>query len=99
MASTAYGSQHQRTRDQWAPIVAGGTTVCSRFNQDPKCPGVIEPGTPWDLDHTDDGTAYLGPSHESCNARAGALKRLGRLPTADTIKTYTWGRAGQNSTG
>lgn len=86
----AYGWAHQQARAEWAPVVALGRTICSRFKQDPQCPGVIEPGAPWDLDHTDDRTGYRGPAHESCNARAGALKRLGRLPTPDNITTYKW---------
>lgn len=88
--AAAYGHEHQKARAEWAPVVAGGTVVCSRFEEDPACPGRIAPGSPWDLDHTDDRTAYRGPAHEACNARAGALKRLGRLPTPETITTYAW---------
>ena len=88
---STYGQDHRRTRAQWAPLVDTGHITCSRHTQDPQCPGLITPGTPWDLDHTDDHTGnYLGPAHETCNARAGALKRLGRLPTPDTIHTYPW---------
>lgn len=38
---------------------------------------LIEAGSKWHLDHRDDGHGWLGPSHESCNARAGAEKLLG----------------------
>ena len=46
-----------------------------------RCGGLILPGEAWDLDHTDDGTGYLGPSHARCNrATAGKQKaRLGRI--------------------
>jgi hypothetical protein len=32
---------------------------------------LILPGTEWALDHTDDRTGYLGPSHKRCNDSAG----------------------------
>ena len=86
-----YGYQHRRTRAQWEPIVNTGRVTCSRFSEDPSCPGPIEPGAPWDLEHDDNNpTAYRGPGHAACNRRAGALKRLGRLPTDATITTYAW---------
>jgi hypothetical protein len=40
-----------------------------------RCGRRIEPGQQWHLDHHDDRRlGYLGASHASCNARAGAHK-------------------------
>jgi hypothetical protein len=41
-----------------------------------KMGGFILPGQFWDLDHTDDGRGYLGPSHRECN-RARRVVRSG----------------------
>ena len=67
--SARYGPQHKRLRAAWAVVVLEGRATCVR------CHVAIPPGTRWDLDHTDDGRGYLGPSHHSCNRRAGAIKR------------------------
>jgi len=56
-----YGHQHQHRRAQLEPLVAAGTTTCAR------CHTPIRPGQPWDLDHTNDRTGYLGASHRHCN--------------------------------
>jgi hypothetical protein len=66
-----YGPAHKALRERLAPVVATGTVECAR------CGDVIEPGTAWQLDHNDDGRGYRGPSHATCNARAGAEKLLG----------------------
>lgn len=60
-----YDAQHDRLRRHWLPLVMQGAVHCAR------CDRPILPGTPWHLDHTDDRTAYLGPSHEHCNNAAG----------------------------
>ena len=60
-----YGLAHDKLRAQWAPQVATGTVKCAR------CHNLIEPGTPWALDHADDRASYLGPSHAHCNNSAG----------------------------
>jgi hypothetical protein len=73
MAQRGYGAAHRRLRALWAPVVAAGGVVCSR----PECPypgRLIVPGQAWDLDHTEDRGAYLGPAHQLCNRRAGAIK-------------------------
>jgi hypothetical protein len=45
-----------------------------------RCRRPIIPGTHFDLDHTDDRTGYLGPSHRRCNrshaGRRGRAKQL-----------------------
>lgn len=64
-----YGTDHQRERRRWARIVAKGGVRCAR------CPRLIDPNEPWHLDHNDDRTGYLGPSHADCNDRAAARKR------------------------
>jgi hypothetical protein len=39
----------------------------------------MRPDQALDLDHTDDGRAYLGFSHRECNVRAGARKGHRRM--------------------
>lgn len=64
-----YGPEHRALRAEWSPIVEAGGVSCAR------CGKRIKPGTPWDLGHTDDWTAYTGPEHESCNSEAAGRKR------------------------
>ena len=68
-----YGWHHQRIRSGWAPLVAGGQVCCLR------CGELIQPGTPWDLGHSDfDRSQYTGPEHRRCN-RAAAARRTNEL--------------------
>lgn len=60
-----YGSQHQQERKRWERTVQLGQVDCARCGQR------IRLGQEWHLDHTDDRTGYLGPSHAGCNASAG----------------------------
>jgi hypothetical protein len=69
--SQRYGVAHKTMRKRLAPVVARGTVECVR------CGELIEPGSKWELDHRDDGHGWLGPSHQSCNARAGWEKMVG----------------------
>lgn len=77
-ASRGYGAEHQAERQAWEPYVQAGGIICSRYGQDPDCPGEIKPGDEWDLDHTDNRDGYNGPAHARCNRRAGALKAAAR---------------------
>lgn len=66
-----YGHQHRQERERWRPVVDAGQAQCQR----PVClmpTRWIQPGTPWDLGHTDDRTGYTGPEHRRCNRAAGA---------------------------
>ncbi len=59
-----YGSAHQRLRADWQRRIDDGEhVVCARCSQP-----ISEP---WALDHADDRTGYLGPSHKLCNDAAG----------------------------
>jgi hypothetical protein len=60
-----YGREHTRLRAQWKPKVERCEVKCARCDQ------LILPGQTWALDHTDDRTGYLGPSHATCNNQAG----------------------------
>jgi hypothetical protein len=69
-----YGTEHKAERARVARVVDAGEAACSR------CGGLIVPGTPWHLDHSDDRQSYRGPSHSSCNLRAGG-NRTGWVST------------------
>jgi hypothetical protein len=64
-----YGSQHQIERAKWQRIVDRTGWPCAR------CETRIQPGDDWHLDHSDDRTTYLGPSHARCNDSAGGKAR------------------------
>jgi hypothetical protein len=59
-----YGIEHERLRASWLRRVATGAVDCAR------CGLRISALEAWDLDHTDDRQAYLGPSHRACNRAA-----------------------------
>jgi hypothetical protein len=60
-----YTAAHDRLRARWKPKVERGLVDCAR------CGRRILPGDTWALDHTEDRTDYLGPSHAACNNSAG----------------------------
>jgi hypothetical protein len=72
-----YGSEHQKLHAQWEPLVDAGMVTCheticlmpSRW---------IQPGTPWHLGHTPDGTTWIGPVHQRCNIAESNRRRRGR---------------------
>ena len=67
-----YDAGHDRLRKAWIPKVATGTVNCAR------CHKRILPDQAWHLDHTDDRTTYLGPSHQRCNTSAGGTRAHSR---------------------
>lgn len=69
---SGYGGVHQALRKRWAAVVERGEASCAR------CGRWIAPGSRWHLDHTDDRTAYLGPSHAYCNTTAPNRRRARR---------------------
>lgn len=74
-----YGAEHRKLRAGWARKVAAGSVLCAR------CGKLIFPGAEWDLDHTDDRSDYLGPSHAACN-RATAAHRAGTFRTSRPVE-------------
>ena len=67
-----YGADHIAERERNQRLIDAGLTIlCARCGQP------VLPGQPWALDHTDDRTGYLGPSHKLCNDRAGGQKSHG----------------------
>lgn len=72
-AARGYGYRHQQERRRLRPLVEAGNAYCTQ----PVClkpSRWIQPGTPWDVGHNDDRTAYTGPTHRACNQTAGASK-------------------------
>lgn len=63
-----YGSEHKRERARWQRVIDTTGANCAR------CGGLIAPGQPWDLGHTDDRTGWTGPEHAHCNRADGARK-------------------------
>ena len=57
-------ASHRLIRKALVPVVASGNATCAR------CVEPIEPGTPWDLGHADDGLGYNGLEHAACNRGA-----------------------------
>jgi hypothetical protein len=69
-----YGAEHQAERERWRPTVEAGDAWCAEV----VClmptrwidPAIDE----WDLAHTVDRTAYLGPAHVFCNRTEPQLR-------------------------
>ena len=56
---------HRKISKELIPLVDAGLVDCAR------CRELIEPGTPWDLGHSDrDPSLYSGPEHACCNRTA-----------------------------
>jgi hypothetical protein len=63
---------HRRERQMWAGIIARVGVVDCAQDVCVMPTRAIYDGMPWHLGHTDDGRAYLGPTHVQCNVRAAA---------------------------
>jgi hypothetical protein len=68
-------------RRRLAPVVATGTV-------ERRCGELIEPGSPWQLDHRDDGRGWVGPSHQRCNARPAGRRWSARTATANSSTRF-----------
>lgn len=68
-----YGSDHQAKREEWRPYVEAGTVDCHAVVCYMTTRAII-PGTPWDLGHTEDRTAWTGPEHRYCNRKEPQLR-------------------------
>ncbi len=79
-----YTNAHVARRRQLEPLVATGQVSCCRCGQ------LIQPGQPWHLDHRDDRSGYLGPSHATCNLRAAAEKTNGKRKDHPLIWSRVW---------
>lgn len=65
-----YGTEHRRERRRWADrLRREGSLPCAR------CGEPIHHGEAWDLGHTDDRGAYIGPEHQACNRADGGRRR------------------------
>jgi len=90
-AERGYGSDHQAERDRWKPVIDAGQgwcaeTVCLKPSRR------IPPGTPWDLGHTPDRLAVIGPCHMECNRAEGARRgnRLRQRRPARWVTSRQW---------
>jgi hypothetical protein len=79
-----YGAQHQQERAKWVAIVDAGDTKCAR------CHALIKADQAWDLDHNDDRTGYIGPSHVSCNRSAGGRNGAAVTNSRWTMTVRDW---------
>jgi hypothetical protein len=71
-----YGRTHRQLRAQLRGLVESGRARCSR------CGEPILSGERWDLDHSDDGRGYRGPSHADCNRRTSTAESYEDDPAA-----------------
>jgi hypothetical protein len=76
-AERGYNKAHRRERELWASIVESGKASCAR------CAQPIDPGSVWDLGHTEDRTTWSGPEHARCN-RSTAARHGNERRTFDT---------------
>ena len=87
MQSRGYGAEHAKLRREWKVKVDRGEVSCAR------CGEWIAPTSKWHLDHNDDRTGYLGPSHVRCNLSAAAYKAKAIQEHAGPTRRATLDRA------
>lgn len=83
-AERGYGTGHQQQRALLKPLVDSGRAMCAEaicLEQSRR----IEPGTPWDLAHTEDRSGYRGPAHRGCN-QGDAARRGGATSGAQATR-------------
>jgi hypothetical protein len=73
-----YGAAFQRERKMWAKRIADGRINCAR------CGKPITPDMVWHLDHSDDRSELIGPSHRLCNLSAAGRASHGLPPLDQT---------------
>lgn len=79
-----YGATHTAERAKWAAVVEAGKAECAR------CHRPIMADDPWDLDHNDDRTGYIGPSHATCNRSAGGRNGAAVTNSRWTMTVRDW---------
>lgn len=82
--AAGYGGQHKQERAKWVAVVEAGKASCAR------CHKPIKADDPWDLDHNDDRTGYIGPSHMSCNRSAGGVNGAAVTNSRWTMTVRDW---------
>jgi hypothetical protein len=68
-----YGPSHKRQRALLKPLVDSGRAMCAEVICLERSRR-IEPGTPWDLAHTEDRSGWRGPAHRGCNANEASRR-------------------------
>lgn len=76
MPERRYGQEHKRLRARWAREIELGGVTCAR------CGLPILAGSPFDLDHADDGVNYRGPAHRRCNRNTYHRRFAGSSPNS-----------------
>lgn len=87
--STGAGPGHQQIRKTWEPRVDSGQVEC-HANPCWMSDSYIQPGTPWDLGHSDCRTYWTGPEHRHCNRRNAALKGNKKRVHKTSWKSRVW---------